>query len=50
MYNESEGKFEAMVRRTGNSLVITVPKETVVKLSLGEGSGIEVHIRKWKKA
>ena len=49
MYKEKECDFEAIVRKTGNSYVVTVPKEVLIKLNLASNSGISVHIRKWAK-
>ncbi|MBW2975357.1 hypothetical protein KY366_06580 [Candidatus Woesearchaeota archaeon] len=49
MYKEDESRFEAIVRKAGNSYVITIPKEVLAKLSLSSNSGISVNIRKWKK-
>ena len=49
MYKEDETDFPAIIRKTGNSFVITVPKEAITQLNLGLNSGISVHIRKWKK-
>ena len=46
---ETESNFEAMIRKAGNSFVITIPKEVLTKLNLGDNSGISVHIRKWSK-
>ena len=49
IYKESETDFPAILWKTGSSLVITIPKEAVKQLNLGERSGIMVHIRKWTK-
>ena len=49
MYKETEGNFEAIIRKTGNSFVLTVPKEVIIKLNLAENSGLSIHARKWKK-
>lgn len=49
MYKESESNFEAIVRKTGNSFVLTIPKEVIVKLNLAENCGLSVNVRKWKK-
>lgn len=46
---ETESNFEAIIRKTGNSFVITVPKEVIMKLNLAENSGLAVHVRKWAK-
>lgn len=48
MNQEEESTFDAIVRKTGHSCVITIPKETITKLSLGTNSGLSVVIRKWK--
>lgn len=50
MYNESESHFDAIVRRTGNSFVITVPKESILKLGLAENSGVSINLKKWVKS
>ena len=47
MYNEQESDFEGIVRLTGNSHVVTIPKETITKLNLAPNQGISIHIRKW---
>lgn len=49
MYKETESNFEAIIRKTGNSYVITVPKEVLIKLNLNSNSGLAVHVRKWAK-
>jgi antitoxin component of MazEF toxin-antitoxin module len=49
MYKETETDFDAIVRKTGNSYVITVPKEVLTKLNLSSNSGLSVHIKKWAK-
>ena len=49
MYKEIDSNFEAIVRRTGNSFVLTIPKEVIIKLNLAENSGLSVNVRKWKK-
>ena len=49
MYKETESNFEAILRKTGNSYVITVPKEVLIKLSLSSNFGLSVNIRKWAK-
>ena len=46
---ETEANFEAIVRKAGNSFVMTIPKEVLIKLKLVDNSGISVHIRKWSK-
>jgi antitoxin component of MazEF toxin-antitoxin module len=49
MYVEDEANFEGILRKTGNSYVITVPKEVITKLNLGENVGMSIHVKKWKK-
>ena len=46
---ETESNFEAIVRKAGNSFVITIPREVLTKLDLADNSGLSVHIRKWSK-
>ena len=45
---EKEADFEGIIRKVGNSLVVTIPKEVVIKLSLGPKSGIAIHARRWE--
>ena len=49
IYKESETDFPANLWKTGSSLVITIPKEALKQLNLGEHSGVMVHIRKWAR-
>ena len=49
MYKEYETDFPAIVRKNGSSFVVTVPKEAIIQLNLGQNSGVSVHVRKWKK-
>tara|TARA_Y100000034_G_scaffold116304_1_gene154474 strand:- start:658 stop:804 length:147 start_codon:yes stop_codon:yes gene_type:complete len=44
-----ESKFDKKLWRTGSSIVITIPIDTIEKLELKEGEIIEVAIRRMKK-
>ena len=46
---EYESNFDATIRESGNSFVITVPKETIKKLKLKKEQSIEVAIRRFKE-
>lgn len=49
MYKEDETDFQAIIRKNGNSFVITIPKEVATQLEIGLNCGVSVHLRKWKK-
>ena len=44
-----ESQFDKKLWRTGSSIVITIPADTIEKLKLKEGEIIEVAIRRPKK-
>jgi len=46
---EFESYFDMKLRKNGNSLIITIPKDTIEKLNLKLGDILEVAINKAKK-
>jgi len=46
---EFESYFDAKLRKNGNSMIITIPKETIEKLELKVNDILEVAIKKAKK-
>ena len=45
----SESRYDKKLREVGNSIVVTVPKDTVEKLGLKPGEIVEITIRKVSK-
>lgn len=47
---EFKSYFDAKLRKSGKSIIITIPSETIEKLELKEGDIIEVAVvQGWKK-
>ena len=44
-----ESKFDKKLWKTGSSIVITIPADTIEKLKLKEGEILEIAIRRAKK-